>query len=146
MCTFATDNIFTNLKIMTMANNPYLSRLKKIAKENDKLEAFDRILAERPNADPKSVFVEIGLELPTMGAKKLTDEEKQAKQADNESKLLDIYRNGTANEKKAIDNIIADHENNIEIVEQQKKLKEAKTALTKLKVSDDQIKKLLSIE
>ena len=129
-----------------MANNPYLSRLKKIAKENDKLEAFDRILAERPNADPKSVFVEIGLELPTMGAKKLTDEEKQAKQADNESKLLDIYRNGTANEKKAIDNIIADHENNIEIVEQQKKLKEAKTALTKLKVSDDQIKKLLSIE
>lgn len=131
---------------MTMANNPYLSRLKKIAKENDKLEAFDRILAERPNADPKSVFVEIGLELPTMGAKKLTDEEKQAKQADNESKLLDIYRNGTANEKKAIDNIIADHENNIEIVEQQKKLKEAKTALTKLKVSDDQIKKLLSIE
>lgn len=129
---------------MTMANNPYLSRLKKIAKENDKLEAFDRILAERPNADPKSVFVEIGLELPTMGAKKLTEEEKQAKQQEKENELINIFRNGTANEKKKLNDIIAEHGRIIAIDEYKRRILAMKDELKKLNVSDDEIRQMLT--
>lgn len=136
-----------------MANNPYLSRLLKIAEAAGKREEFTRVISELPQVDGKpqkehlqKAFAEMGLTLPQMGTKKLTAEEKQKIQEEKENKLLQIYRNGLQSEKLKLDKIIVEHD---KVIEQEKAANELKQAISKLKklgIEENDLKKIIGLK
>lgn len=134
-----------------MANNPYLSRMRKEAEQHGFLENFDRMLNERRPADAEKyptkevlqqIFNDLGLELPKMGAKKLTEEEKKEIQKQNEDALLDIFRNGLPEEKKQLMKIIEDHQKEVEKQAHIKAIKNEKAELKRLGMTAEQINEL----
>ena len=134
-----------------MANNPYLSRMRKEAEQHGVLENFDRMLNERRPADAEKyptkevlqqIFNDLGLELPKMGAKKLTEEEKKEIQKQNENALLDIFRNGLPEEKKQLMEIVSKHEIKVNKQAQITAIKNAKAKLRRLGMTAEQINEL----
>lgn len=135
-----------------MANNPYLSRLKKNLKEQNDQTINERLAALGENATSdqvKNIFNEFNLPLPSLGRRQLTDEEKAANKAKREQKrreqkqreseqkekdletLTEIYLNGTAEQKQVLLEIIAEYNKKLLIIEREKELEELKKQVSK---------------
>ena len=120
-----------------MANNAYYSRLKVACKEHGKEKEFENGYNKlskggvKPTTEQiKTLLEKLGVPFPQIGPKKLTEEEKKAKAEQNKKVLLDIYENGTANEKKKLQEIINNHQKELN---KEAELKTIKAALTKLR-------------
>ena len=144
-----------------MANNPYLSRLLKYLKEQNRTDINERLseLGTDATSDQvKNIYKEFNLPLPSTGRAKLTDEEKTANKAKREQKkreqkqreseqiekdfatLKQIYLDGTDEKKQALKRVIDDYKKQMEIREREKEIEELKQQVSKKERELDELR------
>lgn len=144
-----------------MANNPFLSRLLKSLREQNRTDINERLNelgADATSDQVKNIFTEFNLPLPSMGRAKLTDEQKAASKAKREQKrreqkqreseqkekdletLKQIYFDGTDEQKQALRRLINDCKKQMEIRDREKEIEELKQQVSKKEKELDELR------